>query len=370
MDTNNGGAPSGGFHSVNAGDPARRFGVGVVVGKFAPLHLGHEWLIEQASLQCGHLLILSYNNPEFDRCGVETRRHWLSTRFPKHEVHVFDSASLSRECAALGIPPRPLPKNNVSDEDQQRFLAWLLRCVLQRLPDALFCSETYGPSCAQRLTLWLNHPVESILVDIARANMPISGTLIRQNPHELRHWMSSAVHKTFIRRIVLLGGESSGKTTLTSALAARFETNWVPEYGRQLWEQQEGVLSETDLLKIAREQIRREDAALSSANRFVFCDTSPLTTAGYGGWMFGRVDAELAALARRFYDGIVLCNPDFAFVQDGTRRDETFRNQQHAWYREQLVEFADRVLVVSGDVQSRVAQVASWLSEHNLQAMV
>ncbi len=145
--------------------------------------------------------------------------------------------------------------------------------------------------------------------------------------------MSPEVAAAFVRRVVLLGGESSGKTTLAAALAAHFQTIWVHEYGRELWEQQHGSMSEADLLKVGYEQIRREDEALSSANGYLFCDTSPLTTAGYGLWMFGRIQPELARLAARQYDATILCKPDFPFVQDGSRREAAFRDQQHAWYQ-------------------------------------
>jgi nicotinamide riboside kinase len=115
------------------------------------------------------------------------------------------------------------------------------------------------------------------------------------------------------------------------------------------------------LLKIAHEQIRREEAALHQASRYVFCDTSPLTTAGYSHWMFDDVDAELAELGHRSYDAIVLCRPDFPFVQDGTRRDESFRLRQQDWYQQQLAKVPVPVLEVEGSVSNRVRAVAGWL---------
>jgi HTH-type transcriptional regulator, transcriptional repressor of NAD biosynthesis genes len=351
-------------HLVNAAEGGcRHFNLGLLVGKFAPLHSGHEWLIQHAAQCCERLLILSYNNPEFDRCDPDARRRWLHTRFPGHEVVVLDANGLAQECAQRGVTPMSLPSNDSSDDVQQQFLSWLLKKVLLRAPDAFFCSEAYGPACAHRLSEDLGHSVEAVVVDLPRANRPISATRIRERPHEFRQWMSPEVRASFVRRVAVLGGESSGKTTLSAALANHFDTRWVPEYGRQLWDQQSGILSEPDLLKIAREQIRREEAELYSADRYLFCDTSPLTTAGYGGWMFDRVDAELAKLAKRAYDGVVLCSPDFPFVQDGTRWDETFRLQQHRWYREQLAEVRTPVLEVFGKLQSRVAQVAQWLSQ-------
>ena len=166
-----------------------------------------------------------------------------------------------------------------------------------------------------------------------------------------------------IVRVVLLGGESSGKSTLAAALATHFGTLWVHEYGRELWERQKGIMSEADLLTIGYEQIRREEEALSSAHRYLFCDTSPLTTAGYSLWLFGHVDPRLWQLAARPYDAAILCKPDFPFVQDGLRRDEAFRAEQHAWYLEQIATLPYPVLEVAGSLAQRVASASSWLEE-------
>ena len=349
------------------GKSGRPFGLGLIVGKFSPLHRGHEWLIDQAALQCDRLLILSYANPEFDRCGAAVRRLWLAKQFPEHETLVIDAAWLEQVCDQRQIAALPIPINDSSDECQQNFLAWLLKDVLKRVPDAMFCSETYGHSCAALLSRDLGHHVEAVIMDLDRSHVPVSATQIRRNPYEQRQWMAPEVASAFVHRIVLLGGESSGKTTLTAALAEHFKSTWVHEYGRELWEQQKGILTEDDLLKIGQEQIRREEQALRSANGYLFCDTSPLTTAGYSLWMFGHVDQTLAQLATRTYDAIILCEPDFPFVQDGTRREEAFRNQQHAWYQERLAALRCPVLEVSGTVSERVSRVASWLTSLNLR---
>lgn len=352
---------------LNAEPPLPRcFTLGLVVGKFAPLHLGHEWLVAQAARQCDRLLILSYTNPEFPRCEPTVRRRWLSTRFAGHETIVLDARWLQRRCTSLGISPRSFPENSSSDETQQEFLAWLLQTVLQFRPDAMFCSESYGVECASVLSVALGQKVTPVIVDLRRFQFPVRASQIRGNPHLHRDWIAPCARASFIRRIAIVGGESSGKTTLSAALAAHLETLWTREYGRELWERRSGKLRELDLLEIAREQIRREEAAAQLANRFLFCDTSPLTTAGYAEWMFGRVHPELAKLAKRSYDAVILCRPDFPFVQDGTRRDDAFRLEQHAWYQEQLRYLDCATLEAGGDIGERVLTAAKWISTLSL----
>ena len=164
-----------------------------------------------------------------------------------------------------------------------------------------------------------------------------------------------------VRRIALLGGESSGKTTLARGLAQQLGTAWVPEYGRQRWEELRQTLSVDELLQVARTQVIWEDehaaAAQVRASGWLVCDTTPLTTLQYCLFDHGQAPAELQALGCRDYALTVLCLPDFSFVQDGCRRDDHFRSQQHDWTVARLAEMGVTPVVVSGSVEARLSQV-------------
>ena len=165
------------------------------------------------------------------------------------------------------------------------------------------------------------------------------------------------------RRLALLGGESSGKTTLARALADALHTDWVAEYGRELWEQLRHTLSVEELLHVASHQVELEDAAAARHGGWIVCDTTPLTTLQYCLHDHGHAPAELHALARRPYHLTVVCEPDFAFVQDGCRRDDGFRQAQHAWALAQLQAQGVAYLAVRGPVAARVAQVLAQLHQ-------
>ncbi len=171
-----------------------------------------------------------------------------------------------------------------------------------------------------------------------------------------------SMHRLF-SAICLLGGESSGKSTLAESLAKYFGTVHVPEYGRELWETRAGVLHFADMRQIAEHQVAREEQAARQAVRYLFCDTSPLTTLFYSQFLFNQVDPVLEDMASRAYDLVVLCEPDFAFVQDGTRQEASFRVQQHAWYRQELSRRGISYLPVTGSVPERVAMVAAALEK-------
>lgn len=164
-----------------------------------------------------------------------------------------------------------------------------------------------------------------------------------------------------VKRIALLGGESSGKTTLAIALAEALDTTWVAEYGRQRWEELRETLSVDELVAVALKQVALEDEAVAEAARrgrgFVVCDTTPLTTLQYCLYDHGAAPPELQELADRPYHLTVVCSPDFDFVQDGCRRDDRFRAEQHAWTLAQLRQRGVAYLNVSGPVRERVRQV-------------
>lgn len=157
-----------------------------------------------------------------------------------------------------------------------------------------------------------------------------------------------------VKRIALLGGESSGKSTLAEALAKRLDTLWVPEYGRELWVKRDGALDFEDLLHIGEVQVIREEKAAARARRFLFCDTTPLVTAFYSEALFGRVDPKLEELAGRRYDHSLLCAPDFPFVQDGWREDDAFRHRQHDAYRAELIRTGQPFTPIEGPLEQRI----------------
>jgi NadR type nicotinamide-nucleotide adenylyltransferase len=335
---------------------------GLVVGKFCPLHLGHELLIRRATQACGELLVVSYTKPEFPGLEPPRREGWLRAQFPQAHVVVLDDARLAGLCAARGVPARTLPHNDDDGELHRHFMGWLCWTVLDLPVDAVFSSEEYGPGFARVLQQhYAQGAVAHVSVDQARTLVPVSGTLVRQDPHAHGALLSPVVRASFVRRVCVLGGESSGKTTLAQALARHFDTAWVAEYGRELWESQDGVLAYDDLLKIGREQLQRSRRCRAGAALAVR-DTSPLTTYFYCIEMFGRAEAALLELAGHGYDLVVLCAPDFPFIQDGTRRDDSFRLRQHAWYQAELARRGIAFVHVAGSVDERVRRVVQVLA--------
>ncbi len=266
-----------------------------------------------------------------------------------------------------GESPAAVPENDAHPTEHRRFCGFLCERLFGVTVEAVFTSEDYGDGFAEELTRYFRDgqaespTVRHILVDRARLKIPVSGTLLRQDIHSHRQWLSPLVYASFVQRICVLGGESSGKSTLTEALAREFGTSHVTEYGRELWGMKSGQLIFADMQRIAEIQVQREEAATLHANRFVFCDTSPLTTLFYSHHMFGRAAVELERLSERRYDFTVLCAPDFPFVQDGTRQPESFRMRQHEWYLNELKQRGISYRLVTGSKEARIEQTRDLL---------
>ena len=154
-----------------------------------------------------------------------------------------------------------------------------------------------------------------------------------------------------IKRIVLFGTESTGKTTLAQALAAHFGEPWAPEFVREFWELRGGKITAEDLGTIALGQMANEDHAVAHARRLVFCDTELLTCTLWDDVLFPgacppwvRAEAEARAPGYALW---LLCDADIPWEPDPQRSfpNAADREQGRQMWREALVKrglpFAD-----------------------------
>jgi HTH-type transcriptional regulator, transcriptional repressor of NAD biosynthesis genes len=262
---------------------SKRFRRGLVVGKFSPLHRGHELVINRAREECDEVFLLSYSKPEMPGCEAARRDQWLSAIFPNAR-HLAVTDERLRQWVNPGEGPLEVPANDADETTHRRFCGFLCQEVFNATVDAVFTSEDYGDGFAEELTQYFRErdptcpAVTHIQVDRSRRQLPVSGTLLRENIHASREWLSPLVYASFVQRVCLLGGESSGKSTLAEALAREFNTSHVTEYGREHWNSKSGTLAFEDMQHIAEVQVQHEETAAMHADRLLFCDTSPLTT--------------------------------------------------------------------------------------------
>ena len=311
---------------------------GLVVGKFYPPHRGHKLLIDTATAAVDDVHVIVCEKPGEDPPAA-LRAAWLREIHPAATVWRIDDRY---------------------DADDSAVWASVCRQLLGFTPDVVFTSEAYGDRFAACFGC------KHVLVDQARTAVPVSGTAVRADPLGRWDYLEPPVRGHYAKRVVLIGAESTGKTTLASDLAAALDTSWVPEYGREYWEHkmargEPNTWRGEEFAEIAREQCRREDAAARLCNRVRVCDTDAVATRVWhhrymGGWS-PAVDA--IAAAHRRPDLYLLTDIDTPFEQDGTRDGEHIRGWMHQKFVEQLTAHRLPFIEVKGSPAHRVAVAAA-----------
>jgi NadR type nicotinamide-nucleotide adenylyltransferase len=175
-----------------------------------------------------------------------------------------------------------------------------------------------------------------------------------------------------VKRVCVVGAESTGTTTLAQRLAAYYRTVWVPEYGREYSERlaAEGIdvwhygWHTEEFVHIARVQQQREDAMASKASRVLICDTDALATAIWHERYLGTGSAEVEALAYgRHYDLYLLTGCEIPFVQDGIRDGENLRQWMTARFEEVLTLHKRPWLKLSGTLEQRMLKATTAVDQ-------
>lgn len=170
-----------------------------------------------------------------------------------------------------------------------------------------------------------------------------------------------------MRRIVVTGSESTGKTTLARDLAAALGTTWIPEFARDYATGRRDALTMDDVEPIGRGQAAREDAAIAllPSGRDVVLDTDLVSTLIYGEHYYGRAPdwvREQAVIRRG--DLYLLSATDLPWEADGVRDQPLMRHEIHAKFAAQLDALGARVLPVEGKgarrLQAALAAVRGW----------
>lgn len=307
---------------------------GLVIGKFYPPHRGHKLLIDAALAGADEVHVIVCTRPE-ENPPADLRAGWIREIHPAATVHLLDDRY---------------------DANDSQVWADASTRLLGFAPDVVFTSEDYGNPFAA--CLGCRH----VPVDKARTAVPVSGTAVRADP--LGNWgfLEPPVRAFYAKRVVLIGAESTGKTTLAADLAAALNTVWVPEYGRTHWEQKvargdAAGWTPDEFVDIAREQCRSEDAAAREANRVLVCDTDAFATRVWCRRYMNTWSPAVDAIARahRRPDLYLLTDIATPFFQDGTRDGERIRDWMHGVFVEELLADGRRFVAVKGSRDERLA---------------
>jgi nicotinamide riboside kinase len=169
------------------------------------------------------------------------------------------------------------------------------------------------------------------------------------------------------QRVVFVGAESTGKSTLSDYLAVAYGSVSVPEIGRVIWEEKGGQLDADDYVEIAVRHRGAEDAALAQARRWLFVDTNALTTLLLG-VEFRQIGnpppAELLRCAdecKSRYAHTFVCADDIPYEAQDVRENEAWRGRIQQLVLKDLDARGIPYTVVRGSVEERAAQVRQVL---------
>lgn len=305
---------------------------GLVVGKFYPPHKGHSYLIQTAQANSDKVIVMIADRPEF-KIPAKLRAKWLQEAHPEVEIRLFE--------------------DKLDDNDSRGWGANTLK-FLGIKPDVVFSSENYGEPYAAAMK------TKHFSVDPPRETVACSATQIRHDPYRMWDYLSPGVKSYLALRVCLVGAESTGKTTLSKALAEYYDTNWVPEYGRLYTEENiSDVFSHKwtnkEFIHIAKRQNEMEDDYARTCNKILVCDTDSFATSIWYERYFGvRSSAVEKLAARRNYDLYILTSDDIPFEQDGWRDGENIRHWMHQRFIEKLQFWGKDYLLVSGDPRQRL----------------
>ena len=157
-------------------------------------------------------------------------------------------------------------------------------------------------------------------------------------------------------RLILIGPECTGKTTLARGLAAGLGAPWTPEAARLVAEGSATPLSAATVEPIARLAMALEDAGRATAAPWLVQDTDLVSTVVYARHYYGACPAWIEAEARRrLGDRYLLCAPDLPWTADGVRDRGDARPALFAEFLATLDAFGARIAVVGGTGAGRLA---------------
>lgn len=343
---------------------------GLVIGKFYPPHAGHHLLVETAAASADRVTVVVMASM-VESIPLADRVAWMRT---VHAAQPNVTVVGIRCDAPVDITSEPVWVTQVAS------MRAAVAQVTSTPVDAVFSSEAYGPELARRFG------ATHVPVDPDRAAIPLSATQVRAALAAGWEHLHPVVRAGLTARVVVLGAESTGTTTVSRALAEHYRakggawasTQWVPEYGRDYTVAKLDALAAKaarlglpapdmddlawftdDFETIAAEQTRLENEAAKAGSPVLICDTDAFATTVWerryaGNDSFGALKAATVDLPPRTVY-LVTDHVGVPFVQDGIRDGEHLREEMTGWFLDALTEAGHSWVLLTGSLEDRLA---------------
>ncbi|TBL68581.1 AAA family ATPase [Paenibacillus thalictri] len=323
--------------------------LGLTLGKFAPLHKGHQFMFDTALNEVDELIVVIYDTPVI-MVPLHIRANWIRKLYPSVRV----------------IEAWDGPDGYSNDREHKiREEQYILGLLNGEKVTHFYSSEFYG----EHMSIALG--AVDRRVDEDRKLVPISATMIRSDPYRYREYISDIVYRDLIAKVVFVGAMSTGKSTITEALARRYQTTFASEYGRDYWteHQVDRRIGLEAFDEIALGHIEREEQVLPDANKYLFVDTNAITTYMYALDYHGKAPERLTRLAlenAQRYDLFFLCDDDIPYDDTWDRSGD---QKRHVFHKQIIADLKERripYITLRGSLEERMRKVDEALTQFEL----
>lgn len=332
--------------------------IGVIFGKFYPVHTGHINMIYEAFSKVDELHVVVCTDTERDlklfqeskmkRMPTnQDRLRWMQQIFKYQKDQIF-----IHHLVEDGIPSYPNGWEGWSSAVKNLLVSKNVN------PSIVFSSEVQDKEPYEKYL-----GLEVVLVDPQREFFNVSATKIRTNPFHYWKFIPKEVRPFFAKTIAILGGESSGKSVLVNKLATVFNTTSAWEYGREFVFEQLGgdeqAMQYSDYPQMALGHQKYVDYAVRHAHKVAFIDTDYITTQAFCIQYEGKSHPFLDSMIKEYpFDVTILLNNNTRWVNDGLRSLGSERQRQR--FQQLLKKLLDKYNVPYIEITS-----PSYLERYN-----
>ncbi len=322
-----------------------KYKIGMYGGSFNPIHMGHVNNIKIASSLCEKLyLVLSVTN---DPKEIDHRERFMWLK------------NITKDIGNIEV--FEIFDTNTSKEtyDWQTGANDIKKYINKKI-DVVFAGDDYKGK-----NIWESLYPESDIYYIARSDINVSSTMIRENPYACWDYLPNCVRKYYTKKVCVIGTESTGKTTLVRKLAKELNTSHVEEAGRYICDDAGGIdnMQKYHYFEILFKHKQLEKDALDEANKVLLIDTDSLITLYYYNLGFGmneELDIAFKNIAEGIsklnnYDLYIFLEPDVEWVQDGTRTygEQSVREENNIKLKKIFDDNGIKYVCINGDYDQR-----------------
>ncbi|MFC1696748.1 multifunctional transcriptional regulator/nicotinamide-nucleotide adenylyltransferase/ribosylnicotinamide kinase NadR [Nanoarchaeota archaeon] len=321
--------------------------VGFIGGKFLPFHQGHVFAIMQAYSQVDELYVILTSSEKRDKeicensnikyMSAEKRMSWIG-----ESLNDFENIKL------INIVDNQTEEDYDWDEGANN-----IKNAIGKPIDYIFSSEPQYDEMFKK-----NYPdAKHIIIDQNRNNVNISATEIRKDVYKNWDYLPQSVKKDFVKKVVVVGTESCGKSELSKKLAKYYNTEYVQEVGRDYCNKYSNQLTKDMFDDIAMEHYLLQKTKSEDSNKILLVDSEAVITQYYLDMYFDGTQSALIEeiIKKQEYDLMIYLEPDVKWVKDEFRfagEDEIRKqnnNKLKQMYKDRGIDFVE----VNGNYKER-----------------